>query len=60
MRTTAPSGTPDEVRARGAEANAREATRLVIRCVVQGVLVALLMSALDPLALPVLETLTGR
>jgi hypothetical protein len=60
MRTDAPSGNPDPVRARGGEASAREATRLVIRCVVRGVLVALLMSALDPLALSVLESLSRR
>jgi len=46
--------------ARRAEASAREATRLVIRCVVQGVLVALLMSALEPLSLSVLDMLSGR
>jgi hypothetical protein len=60
MRTDASSGDQDQVRARGAQASAREATLLVIRCVVQGVLVALLMSALDPLALSVLEKLSRR
>ena len=60
MRTDAPSGNPDQVRARGDDSSAREATRLVIRCVLQGVLVALLLSALDPLALSVLEKLFPR
>jgi len=60
MRTDAPSGNPDPVRAGEAEAGARAATWLVIRCVVQGLLVALLMSALDPLALSILETMSRR
>ena len=60
MRTDALSGDPDTARPRGADRSAREATRLVIRCVVQGVLVALLMSALEPLSLSVLNVLSRR
>jgi hypothetical protein len=60
MRTDAAAGHPDPVQARGAQASAREATRLVIRCILQGVLVALLMSALEPLSLSVLDMLSGR
>ena len=60
MRTADLSGDPDPVRARGADRSAREATRLVIRCVVQGLLVALLMSALEPFSLSALEMLSRR